>query len=126
MTRGLLSRLGGDVGANGSDEVTAVIEHLRVLLNTTQGDSVTVPDYGVEDFTDLLHDVPDSIGALQQTLRGTILRFEPRLQNVVVRYLPGGDPLKLHFEVVARLVSDRSKLVRLQTAIDPGGHILID
>jgi type VI secretion system protein len=121
MPRGLLSRLAD--GGRDSDEVVEVMDHIRVLLNTTKGDSLTVPDFGVLDFTDLLHDVPDSLGTLQQAMRATILEYEPRLRNVVVRYLPSEDALVLHFEIVGRLASDKRRLVRLETHIDPSGHI---
>jgi hypothetical protein len=43
MTRGLLNRLAD--GRRASDELTEVLEHIRVLLNTTKGDSLTVPHY---------------------------------------------------------------------------------
>lgn len=121
MSRGLLNRLAE--GRRGTDELSDVLEHIRVLLNTTKGDSLTVPQYGVVDFTDLFHDVPDSLGAVQQAIRSTILEFEPRLKNVVVRYVPSEDPLKLHFEIVGRLASDRKQLVRVETMVDPGGQI---
>ncbi|MEM9192936.1 MAG: type VI secretion system baseplate subunit TssE [Myxococcota bacterium] len=120
-TRGLLSRLAS--GERRGDPVRDVLAHIKVLLNTTQGDSMTVPDFGVVDFTDMFHEVPDSLGALQQAIRSTILKFEPRLKNVVVRYVPSDDQLKLHFEIVGRLASDRRKLVRLETLVDPSGHI---
>ncbi len=50
-----------------------------------------------------------------------ILKYEPRLKNVSVRYIPDDEPLVLRFEVVARL-NDRSRsLVRLRTQMSSGG-----
>ncbi len=54
--RGLLSRLGS--GERHVDTVQSVIDHLKVLLNTCAGESVTVPDYGLMDFSDIVHELP--------------------------------------------------------------------
>lgn len=119
-TRGLLARLGRE--RRGSDTLGDVLEHLRVLLNTRVGESVTVPDYGVMDFTDLVHSIPEGINVLQQAIRDTILRYEPRLANVVVRFVPSDVPLEIHFEIVARLAEDKKNLVRLQTNVNSAGR----
>ena len=47
--------------------------------------------------------MPEAIGAIQQSIRATILKYEPRLKNVSVRFVPSEDPLSVRFEVVARL-----------------------
>ena len=60
--RGLLSRIERrrDVLAQ-LDAVESITEHLRVLLNTRKGESVTAPGFGVVDFTDLVHTFPAAI-----------------------------------------------------------------
>ncbi len=123
-SRGLLSRLA--TGARQNDTVSSVVDHLRDMLNTPQGESVTAPDYGLVDFADVCHNMPEAIGAIQQSIRATILKYEPRLRNVSVRYVPSEDPLQVRFEVVARLADSRRSVVRLRTSMNTGGHMTGD
>jgi type VI secretion system protein len=120
--RGLLDRLGD---ARRIDPLESIVEHLRALLNTKTGACVTVPEFGVVDFTDIVHDIPTSINKLQDSIRQTILEFEPRLRNVTVRFVPGTDPLKLNFEVSARLADDKRRVLRFETSLEAGGRFAI-
>ena len=123
-SRGLLSRL--STGSRQSDTISSVVDHLRDMLNTPQGEALTVPDYGLIDFADVCHNMPEAIGAIQQSIRATILKYEPRLRNVSVRFVPSEDPLQVRFEVVARLADSRRSVVRLRTAMNAGGHMTVD
>ncbi len=123
MGRALLSRIAGR-DASPPDEVASVVAHLRVLLNTRRGDAVTVPEFGVLDFSDVAGEFPAAIPALAKSIRATILEFEPRLRNVAVRHLPDEHALTLRFEIQAQLAGDRtSRALRLATTVRPGGHI---
>jgi len=123
-SRGLLSRLA--TGARQNDTVSSVVDHLRDMLNTPQGESITVPDYGLVDFADVCHNMPEAIGSIQQSIRATILKYEPRLRNVSVRFVPSDDQLSVRFEVVARLADSRRSVVRLRTAMNTGGHMTVE
>ena len=111
--RGLLSRL--ETGDRDIEMVTSVVAHLRVLLNSRAGGALTVPDFGVVDFTDIVHEVPQGVRQLQQVLRDVIQKYEPRLLQVSVRFVPSTEPLRLAFEVVGRLDDGRRSLLRLRT-----------
>jgi len=124
MSRGLLSRLGR--GERSTDEVRSIIDHLRVLLNTRVGDAVTVPEYGLSDFSESVHNFPEAIGDIQQSIRRTVLEYEPRLQNVSVRFLESDNPLHLQFEIVARLADDKRSIVRLKTQVQDDGRFSVD
>jgi type VI secretion system protein len=106
------------------DPSASIVEHLRVLLNTRKGDSVTVPNFGVVDFTDLVHSFPTAVQTLQVTIRATVLEYEPRLRNVSVRHVPDDDPLVLRFEITAQ-PADRSArgMLRFRTQMSPGGKV---
>lgn len=123
-SRGLLSRLAS--GKRQNDTISSVVDHLRDMLNTARGESVTVPDYGLVDFSDVCHNMPEAIGAIQQSIRATILKYEPRLRNVSVRFVPSDEPLSVKFEVVARLADSRRSVVRLRTAMTTGGQITVE
>jgi type VI secretion system protein len=121
--RGLLGRLEAG-GAPPADETASIIEHLRVLLNASKGEAVTVPGFGLVDFTDLVHSFPTAVNTLQAVIRATILEFEPRLKSVTVRPVQDPDPLVLRFEITAQPVQRSGKsggVLRFQTAVTPGG-----
>jgi type VI secretion system protein len=122
--RGLLSRLG--TGSRRVDTVQSVVEHLKVLLNTCAGDAVTVPDFGLTDFSDIVHELPQGIHKIQQNIRNVILKYEPRLKNVSVRFVPSDEPLLLKFEVVARLNDESRSVVRLRTQMSSGGQFNVE
>jgi type VI secretion system protein len=125
MSRGLLSRLGSSERGFGSgDERAEIVEHLRVLLNTRLGDSSTAPDFGVLDFSEVVHSLPGSVNQLQTSIRATLLRYEPRLTNVIVRYVKSDDPLQIRFEIIADAVDSKRGRGRLQfqTRLHAGGR----
>ena len=129
MARGLMQRLGGTARsrAGGSSDHASVLEHLRVLLNTRRGDSEAAPDFGIPDFTDYLHNVPNALLELQIALQQTIARYEPRLTQIVVRAVDV-DPasLVLYFEVSAKVTGARDQPLRFVTRMVRGGRVLVD
>lgn len=120
--RGLLDRLGK---RRSIDPVESIAANLAVLLNAKTGSSATVPDFGMTDFTEIVHGLPVGITKLQDSIRATIQAYEPRLKNVVVRFVPGEDPLRLSFEVSARLAEDKRRTVRFETSLEAGGHFAV-
>ena len=123
--RGLLSRLGSGDGALAPppELQESIVHHLRVLLNTRRGEGVTVPDFGLVDFTDLAHQFPAAVQTLQQSIRATLQQYEPRLKNVVVRHTQHDDPLVLRFEISGQLAERGARVatLRFSTLMSPGG-----
>ncbi|MBL8603492.1 MAG: type VI secretion system baseplate subunit TssE [Myxococcales bacterium] len=125
--RGILQRMAApDPMRVRVDELESIVEHLRGLLNTRQGESPTVPDFGVVDFTDLVHNFPESIQVLQRSIRATILQYEPRLKNVVVQHVRDEEVLTLKFQITAQLAAKNAKgAVRFETQLRAGGHMSV-
>jgi type VI secretion system protein len=123
MPRALLSRIArGD--PRPIEAAASIGEHLRVLLNTRCGGSATAPDFGIIDFTDVVHEFPGGIQQLARSIRSTILQFEPRLRNVAVRHVPDESPLALRFEITAQVADARAgRTLRFATTVRPGGRI---
>lgn len=121
--RGLLGRLRS--GRRSVDQTVSIAANVAELLNARQGLAETAPTFGVVDFNDVVHAMPDGLRALQQSIRATLLEHEPRLQSVTVRQVPADDPLSIRFEVVGRLASDRRTLVRLHTELRAGGVFVV-
>jgi type VI secretion system protein len=130
MGRGLLSRLtAASVNdARPVNELESIVEHLRALLNTRQGESPSVPDFGVVDFTDLVHNFPEAIQTLQRCIRTTVLQYEPRLKNVVVQHVRDDEVLVLKFQITAQLQNKGGKsggAVRFETHLRAGGLVSV-
>ncbi len=108
------------------NDVDSVVEHLKGLLNTRQGECPAALDFGVVDFTDLVHAFPEAIQVLQRSIRATILQFEPRLKNVIVQHVRDDDLLVLKFQITAQLASKSARgAVRLETQLRAGGQISV-
>ena len=74
-----------------------------------------------------VHSFPNAGQAILRSIRAAISHYEPRLRNVRVHMLPTDDPLKLVFEISARLVNDKQRgLVRVRTEVSPQGRVEID
>jgi len=127
--RGLLSRLSAQDPASqrrSDQDIDSIVEHLRGILNTRQGDAVTVPDYGIMDFTDVMHNFPEAIQTLQRAIRATIIQYEPRLKNVVVQHLADEEVLIVKFRITAQLAGKGGRGgVRFETQLLAGGEVTV-
>jgi type VI secretion system protein len=121
---GLLDRL--EKRGVGHDSLQSVIAHLRVLLNARAGMALTVPQFGVIDFNDIVHNLPDGIRQIQTSLRTTIQTYEPRLENINVRYVRDDQSLFLRFEITAQLVDKPERTLRIVSSWHPGGLFTVD
>jgi len=121
--RALLSRIGAR-DTRALDPVASIAAHLRALLNTRRGDSVTAPDFGILDFADVVHEFPGGIQHLAKSIRSTVLQYEPRLKNVAVRHVPDESPLALRFEITAQVAEGKTaRTLRFATTVKPGGRV---
>lgn len=121
--RGILGRLTSSTPGRRADISEAVVEHLRSLLNMRMGSAATVPGMGVPDFTDLVHNFPASSMTLTQSIRATILNYEPRLKNVLVRHIADDQPMVVRFEISAQLADEHNTTIKFRTEFAPGGQI---
>ena len=99
----------------------SVVAHLRSMCSTRRGSMITCPDFGVIDVSELIHSFPDAIALMARTMRHSILTYEPRLTNVVIRHMPSDtSDLTLRFEITAKLTSgDHKTPVKFETSINP-------
>jgi type VI secretion system protein len=137
MARSLLARIERAADPNGNERSTyrdadleaAVTEHLAKLLNTRQGSSLTCPDYGLIEVSEVLYDFPDAIGIMQRALKNTIQTYEPRLKNVQVRQIKDElvAEMTLSFEITAQLQlpDGRRQALRFATKVDASGNVKV-
>ena len=84
--------------------ISSILRHLVRVLNTRQGGVQIAPDFGMPDLTDYLRGYPASLRDVEKSLRQTIVKYEPRLKSVRVKFVPREDDLlSLNFQIVARL-----------------------
>jgi type VI secretion system protein len=109
------------------DLESAVLTHLANMLNTRQGSSLTCPDYGIVDLSEIVHDFPDAIGIMQRAIKNSIVTYEPRLKNVQVRHIKNEatHQMILEFEITAQLQlpDGRKQPLRFATSVDDAGNV---
>lgn len=132
--RSLLERLSDPTGyrpltveENTQELADSILRHLRNMLNTKQGHSLTQPEYGMPDVTEFIQNLPEMVEVVQRGIRNSIEKFEPRLRNVTVTYVPSQDiATNIRFEITAELVTERDEAsVWFETAVTPTGQIEI-
>jgi len=86
----------------------SILRHLQKMLNTRQGHVLTQPEYGIPDVTEFIQTLPDMVNEVRSAIRNSIEKFEPRLRNVEVAFVPSeGAGLSLRFEITAELVTEK-------------------
>jgi type VI secretion system protein len=132
--RGLLDRLADPrpdsvrtTQLNESQMVASIIDHLLKMLNTRRGNAPVALDYGIPEMVDMIHSFPDAIRKMEQSIRATIEKYEPRLSQVRVKYAGSEDDVfSLHFEVTATLAPIGSKKsVSFQTKVSNNGEVTV-
>jgi type VI secretion system protein len=87
--------------------ISSVLRHLQKVLNTRQGGVQIADDFGMPDLTDYMRGYPASLRDVEKSLRQTIIKYEPRLKSVRVKFVPQEDDVfSINFQVVARLAGD--------------------
>jgi type VI secretion system protein len=134
IQRTLLERL-RDPGAPGQRELrpseseiqASIIENLRRVLNTCQGNCHIDQSYGLPHLSTVRSTMPDSLHGLEAAIRTTIERHEPRLSSVTVRHRP--DPeggLGLRFVISGLIVGeDQRARISLETYADEDGRVTV-
>ncbi len=105
----------------------SVLRHLQRILNTRKGHALIAEDYGIPDYTNLLHADAESVKDLERSIRQTIQKYEPRLQAVRVSLIPPDeDLLSLRFQIVARLTTDRETVpILFESVLESDGRMSI-
>jgi type VI secretion system protein len=96
------------------------------MLNTRRGTVPIAPDYGIADLTDLGSSfTEEGVGDLEKELASVILRYEPRLSDVHLKYTPRPDlPLSAVFRLEATVMIDNSPTpLLLETILDATGVV---
>ncbi len=103
----------------------SVMLNLQRILNTRQGSSPAQDDLGIPSPHELLQGFPATAEEAQKSVKACIMRYEPRLVNVVVTAEKLEDVRQsIAFQVSAQLAGgDRRDPVSFHTSITQDGRI---
>lgn len=115
----------GDLAEGGrstdADLRNSVLEHLKIMCATRRGTMATCPDYGICDVSELIHGSEEATSEMEQSIKHTIQKYEPRLANVRVRFDSQHleHSFTMRFEITAQLVGPAGKSpVTFETTVD--------
>jgi len=105
----------------------SILRHLQHLLNSRTGHAPAQMDYGIPDPSEVAHNFPGAIREMQQAIKESIEKYEPRLSHVeVVHVEVEGEELTLRFQISAQLSTPKDKPhVCFETMVDSNGRIQI-
>ena len=98
--------------------INSIINHLQKILNIRTGSVMIADDFGLPDFTDLLITYPESQNDIERSIENMIKRYEPRLIDVKVKFIPSEEQtFALRFKITAKLVTLNQKLLTVESYI---------
>lgn len=126
----LFERIAGAVKPSSHQRTKAALLHsvrnnLRDILNTRSGSCYGSPELGIADFNDESPDSANIRDWMVQAIKNCILRYEPRISDVMVIAAAENSraPLDLYFHIVAYMVfSDRQDVLEFDILLDNHQH----
>ncbi len=102
----------------------SIRNHLALLLNSRHFGSMAFSDYGLPEFNSLCQRDSNVALMLREAIRSAILKYEPRLVDVVVKYSKAiGE--EIHFAVEARVRDSGSSQVKFDTSVDGSWRVKV-
>lgn len=111
------------------DIQTSILESLRRIFNSGQGDASTDPLYGLPDVRGVVRNLPEASEDMRQAILHAVERYEPRLRRVKVIEISDPGSRFLRFDIVAEL-NDGSPpgtdRVKFATRLDTSGRLAVE
>ncbi len=107
----------------------SVLDHLKRILATRRGTVPIAPDYGTLEFSNLPGNfISPETEEIQETIRSTIEKYEPRLRDVIVTFDGSSDSdLTIRFRLNATIHHLEHIIpIKLQTRMSPDHTFSID
>jgi type VI secretion system protein len=90
-----------------AEQVTAIKQQIRILLNSRKGSSASTPEFGLADFNDAAIGSSDMVSTIVEDVRHAIARYEPRLVVEHIQCAPNQDlPLVLDFHITGHILAE--------------------
>ncbi|WP_298776139.1 type VI secretion system baseplate subunit TssE [uncultured Shewanella sp.] len=107
----------------------SITRYLSLLLNSQQGTSQTVQDFGMPDLTAIRYrDGVEGLQDLEETIEAQILKYEPRMHSVKVAAVANErESLSLMFKINAS-IKYNSEIIGLvfETILGSDGNIIVN
>lgn len=97
----------------------SVRDNIQRILNTRRNGLLHMPDYGVDDLTEVYRNLPASTLRLQRMMASTLLAYEPRLRAIDIEVEEKTSDISLNFTMTCHL--HQHGLVRFGTHFTPDG-----
>jgi type VI secretion system protein len=97
----------------------SVQDNIQRILNSRRGGLLHLPDYGLDDLTEIYRDLPASTLRLKRLMEQTLLKYEPRLKGVDIEIADAEPGMSLSFTMTCHL--HQMGLVRFGTHFLPDG-----
>ena len=99
----------------------SIMDHLTRIFNTRNGSLPHLSDYGLPDISEIYRKMPYGMEELQDAIRRTVEKYEPRLKNVIIKPEEENDnKFRLVFMLSAELTNGGG-VVRFQTTFTSQG-----
>lgn len=103
--------------------ILSVLDNLQRILNSRAGTLAHLPDYGLPDMSHILQGLPGTAHGLIETMRATLLKYEPRLAAVQIDLLPQTRPG--HLEYALDVALRGGTRATFGTTLAPEGKVLL-
>lgn len=97
----------------------SVQDNIQRILNSRRNGLLHLPDYGLDDLTEVYRDLPASTLRVKRVMEQTLLTYEPRLKGVDIEIADAQPGMLLSFTMVCHL--HQAGLVRFGTHFLPDG-----
>lgn len=98
----------------------SVQDNVQRILNSRRNGLAHLPDYGLEDLSEIYRHLPSSSHKLRHAIEATLLKYEPRLKSVDIVIEDTEPGMLLSFTMSCYL--HQAGLVRFGTHFTPDGQ----
>jgi type VI secretion system protein len=98
----------------------SVQDNIQRILNSRRNGLAHLPDYGLDDLSEIYRHLPSSAHRLRRVIEATLLKYEPRLKAIDIDIEDTEPGMLLSFTMSCHLV--RTGLVRFGTHFAPDGQ----
>lgn len=97
----------------------SVRDNIERILNSRRRSLAHLPDYGLDDLSEIYRHLPSSTHKLRNAIESTLLKYEPRLKAVEIQVHAPEPGMMIGFTMACRL--HQEGLVRFDTVFTPDG-----
>ncbi|RQP94353.1 type VI secretion system baseplate subunit TssE [Burkholderia stagnalis] len=98
----------------------SVQDNIQRILNSRRNGLAHLPDYGLDDLSEIYRHLPSSAHKLRHAIEATILKYEPRVKAIDIQVSETEPGMLLSFTMSCHL--HQEGLVRFGTHFTPDGR----